>query len=92
MNKFNLEIKDSKVIGSYDGNADGEKSASISLDLKEILGEVLSKGEAKLDVKSLSVKMELTKLKIQFDSDKDGEPVGEIVLDFAEAFDEAVKK
>ena len=87
--KFNVNFEGTKVVAGYDGNSDGENSVSIKLDLGEAFGEVVKKGEAKLEVKAISFKREGAKLKVVIDSDKDGEAVLELEIDSLEALDEA---
>lgn len=78
------------VVGSYDGNSDGQDSASVKLALGEAYQELLDKGEAKIEVKSLSLKREGGKIVASLDTDKDGEPVLEIMLDLIEGLEEAM--
>lgn len=87
--KFNVKMADSKVVAGYDGNSDGENSISIKLNLGEAFQELMQKGEAKIEVKSLSIKREGSKMIAVLDTDKDGEAVLECELDALEALDEA---
>lgn len=87
--QFKLEFKDSKIIGGYDGNSDGQNSASLEINLSEVYGELAAKGEAQVDVKKVSVKREGGKLLLLVDTDQDKEPVLKIELDFIEGFEEA---
>ncbi len=88
--KFNLKMEGTNVVGSYDGNSDGEPSASVKLALGEAYQELLDKGEAKIEVKSLSLKRVGGKIVASIDTDKDGEPVLEVMLDLIEGLEEAI--
>jgi hypothetical protein len=90
MNKFNLKMEGANVVGSYDGNADGEASAALKLMLGEAYQELLEKGEAQMDVKVFSVKREGGKIIASLDSDKDGESVLSLELDIIEGLEEAI--
>lgn len=88
--KFNVDFKDGKVSAGYDGNSDGEQSVTVALNLKEIYGELMDKGEAQVDIKKLSLKREGTRIIGTLDTDQDGEPVGELRIDLGEALEEAI--
>lgn len=90
MEKFNVDFKEGKAVASYDGDADGEKSLKLELDLKEVYGELLAKGEAKIDVKSMSLKLDGSKVVATIDTDKDGEALMVAELDIVEAMSEAM--
>lgn len=83
------EVQDSKLIVGVDTNKDGEKSIQLKINSPELLEELFAKGEAKIDVKTITLKMDLMKVKVAVDTDKDGEPVLEGEADLAEIFDEA---
>ena len=89
MKKFGLDFKDGVIEGFYDGNADGDKSVKLNINIKEVYGELFSKGEAKVDVKSFSIKKEGAKIILVLDTDKDDQPVLELELDFIEGLQEA---
>lgn len=88
--KFSMDFEGTKVVAGYDGNADGEKSASINLDLKEVYEELMNKGEAELSVKAIKFKREGTKVLAVVDTDGDDQGVLNLTLDLGEAMEEAI--
>lgn len=90
MKKFPVTFEDSKLVAGYDGNEDGQNSVSLKLNLKEGLSELISKGVAKIDVKTLTLKKDGSKISLYVDTDKDGEAILEGELDVGEALDEAL--
>ena len=89
MDKFNMKMEGTSLVGGYDGDSDGKNSISFKLNLQEVYGELLAKGEAKLDVKAISFKMVGSKITAVIDSDKDGQAVLEIDADLLEGLKEA---
>ena len=90
MDKFELKMNGTDVMGSYDGNSDGQKSVELKLSLGEVYQELLKKGEAKLEVKTLTLKRDGGKVIVSLDTDKDGEAVLELTLDLIEGLEEAI--
>lgn len=89
MEKFKVKLEGTSVIAGYDGNSDGQNSASLKLHLKEVYEELMDKGEA--TVKStITFKRSGGKISAVIDSDKDGESVAEIELDILEGLEEAM--
>ena len=89
MDKFSMKLDGTTVVGSYDGNSDGQASVALKLDLKEVYGELLDKGEANVSG-VVSVVREGGKLVVSIDSDKDGEAMLKLELDLIEGLEEAV--
>jgi len=83
-----IEVKDGKILAGVDTNKDGEQSLSAVVKIDEAIQEAIARGEAIEGNKVVSVKFELTKLKIVVDSDKDGESLLELTVDLAEVYDE----
>jgi len=88
MSKVNVKVLDGSVNIGFDGNQDGQNSIGLKLNLKEGLEELFAKGEVKVEVKLLTLKIEGTKILASIDSDKDGEPVATIEADLLEGYEE----
>jgi hypothetical protein len=76
---------------AYDGNADGENSVKMAVNLMEVLDE-LKKGDSdsvEIEAKSVKISMEGSKIIIKVDANKDGEEFLLVEADLAEGFDEA---
>ena len=86
--KINVSMEESKVKVGIDTNRDGQNAVEVKLNLKEALQEAIEKGEAKVDVKSLTLKLEGTKIILLVDTDKDAEPVLEVTADLLESYEE----
>lgn len=89
MDKFKVKLEGTSVVASYDGNSDGENSASLKLHLKEVYEELMDKGEATIK-STVTFKRSGGKINVSIDSDKDGEAVAEIMLDLLEGLEEAM--
>ena len=90
--KIKFGFKGSNFELSYDGNADGQNSVKLAVNLMEILDEV-KKGEGsevEIEAKSIKVSMEGSKIILKVDTNKDGEEVLMLEADLAEGLDEAI--
>jgi len=85
---FDFGVKDGKLEFGIDPNRDGQNVISGKLHLGEALSEAFSRGEKVPGARIVDVKFELTRLVVKLDTDKDGEPLLELEIDLAEAFDE----
>lgn len=90
--KLKVSFKEKSLGVAFDGDQDGEASVKLDAHLEEVYQELLDRGEAKIDVKTLSVKMDGGKITLQLDTDRDGEPVLSLMLDGAEGLSEALKQ
>jgi len=89
MSKVNVEFKDGKFSFRVDADEDGDASVKGSVNISEAVQEIFSRGEAVEGEKFVKLKLELTKLLISIDTDRDGEKVLELEIDLGEAFSEA---
>lgn len=91
MSKVKSEFVDGKFNLGVDLNEDGENSLNMKLNLNEAMQEAIKRGEAIEGAKLVDFKFELTKMVLILDTDKDGEPLLELVVDLPEVFDEVTK-
>lgn len=89
---YSFGVKDGNLEFGIDSNKDGINVISGKIMLSEAMQEAFSRGTAVEGVKSVSVKFDLTKLKIIVDTDKDGEALLVLEVDLAEAFKEISQK
>ena len=90
MTKFTPIVKDGKLGLAYDGNADGENSVTLDIELDEAISEVLKKGEAVEGETVVKFKIDpIEGLTLQIDADKDGEPSVNLKVDIMEAVQES---
>lgn len=87
--KFNIGFQGSNLEGGYDGNADGENSVSLKLNLAEVLDELKKNGSAEIEAKKIKIEMDGAKIKVLVDTNKDGENVFEFQADLLEGLQEA---
>lgn len=86
--KINVTMEESKLKVGVDTNEDGQNAVEVKLNVKEGLEELFSKGEVKLEVKTLSLKLVGTKVVMTVDTDKDGESLLEVDADLLESYEE----
>lgn len=86
--KPSIAIKDGALEVGLDTNGDGQNVVDLKLNISEAVSEAIAKGTAIEGHKVVNLKFEGTKLVIDIDSDKDGEPLLDVVVDLGEAFDE----
>lgn len=87
--KYDVGFEDGKLSLGFDSNQDGEKVASIKLNLGEAIQEIFSKGGKIEGAKVAAFEFSKDKLLIKVDSDQDGEELAEIEISLLEAIDEA---
>jgi len=92
MSEVSVDVKENKIVAGLDANKDGEASVKLNINLKEVLEELRAKGEAKIEGKKVSLKFELTKLKVLVDTDGDGEPIVALEVDLGESYEEFMTK
>lgn len=88
--KFSLNVESGKLSINLDTNQDGEPVFKASVNLSEALQEtMMRKSSIAIEgAKIVELKLDVTKLKLKIDTDRDGEALLEFELDLAEAFDE----
>ena len=89
MPNVNVKVSEGVVAIGLDANQDGQNSITLKINSKEGLEELFAKGEAKIEVKTLSLKLEGTKIVGTLDTDKDGECVATLEADLLEGYEEA---
>lgn len=86
------DFVDGKAKVSLDSDNDGVPSMGLEVNLKELVQELLAKGETKEGEKVLKVSLDGLKVKMEIDSDKDGEKSFVLFADLPESFDEGSKR
>lgn len=89
MSKFKIAVVENELLGTLDTNEDGQPSASIKLNLNELVQEAFQKGGEIEGAKLAGFKFTLSKLIIEIDTDKDGEKLLTFEVDLGEAIDES---
>lgn len=92
MKNVDYKFEDGKAEIFLDSDNDGKPSIKAFADLKELVQEVIARGDAQEGVKTATIRMDGLKLVIEIDSDKDGEKSFVFEADIPEGIDEGMQK
>ena len=92
MKDVDYKFDQGKASVYLDSDNDGVPSLELEADLKELVEEIVSRGDGKEGVKTATFKMEGMQLLIEIDSDKDGEKSFVFKANLPEGFDEGMKR
>ena len=88
--KFEFGFKDGAIEFGADPNQDGQKFLVGKIYLSEAFQEAFKKGEKVEGAKLVDFQFDKNKLVIKVDTDKDGEPIADLLFDLAESVDEVI--
>lgn len=89
MDKLNISFKENALEFGVDLNNDGQNAIKGKLYLNEALQEIIKRQKAVENARVVSFRFEGTKLILELDTDKNGEKLFELIIDFLETFEEA---
>ena len=88
MGAVKVTFDEGKLKFGVDTNRDGENSIEGNVNLNEAVQEAFKRGEAVEGVGVVQYKISPAGIEFKFDTDKDGEALGELKASFMEAADE----